>query len=141
MSRTSSGGMKAFAVGAVLAVTVVLAGGAPAGAVGAGGASVSARKDCDQSRYLCLWDGKNYQRNVSWYEVTAAPRYKCGKGSWKPPYAPRRLPRSTWNRTTKTWYGKDSRNKDRQIIRKTGMRGSTDPDISAWKSIKKWCWK
>ncbi|MDX2935806.1 hypothetical protein [Streptomyces ipomoeae] len=133
--------MKAFAVASAMAVTVTLAGGAQAGAAEA---SPAARGDCNQSRYLCLWDAKNYKQNISWYQVTAAPEYKCSRGGWKPPYMDRpqkRLPRSTWNRTTKTWYGKDSRGNDKQIIRKTGLRGSTDPDISAWKSIKKWCWK
>lgn len=131
-------GVKGLAVTSAMTVAMVLAAGVQAESAEA------ARSECKPSGYLCLWDGKKYKRNMSLYMVTAAPEYKCGRGAWKPPYIdlPRkRLPRSTWNRTTKTWYGKDGRNNDRQVIRKTGLRGSTDPDISAWKSIKKWCWK
>ena len=132
-------GMKGLAVASAMTVGVVLAGGMQAETAEA------AMGDCKPKGSLCLWDAKNYKRNMSSYMVTAAPDYKCGRGAWKPPFADhptnKRLPRSTWNRTTKTWYGKDSRGRDRQIVRKTGMRGSTDPDISAYKSIKKWCWK
>ncbi|WP_159766890.1 hypothetical protein [Streptomyces sp. HM190] len=132
-------GMKGLAVASAMTVGMVLAGGIQAGPAEA------AMGDCKPKGSLCLWDAKNYQHTMSYYMVKAVPDYKCGRGAWKPPYADhpthKRLPRSTWNRTTKTWYGKDSRGKDRQIVRKTGMRGSTDPDISAYKSIKKWCWK
>ncbi|MET9846350.1 hypothetical protein [Streptomyces ossamyceticus] len=132
-------GMKGLVIASAMTVGMVLAGGIQADSAEA------AMGDCKPNGSLCLWDAKNYKHTMSYYKVNAVADYKCGRGAWVPPYADhpthKRLPRSTWNRTTKTWYGKDSRGRDRQIVRKTGMRGSTDPDISAYKSIKKWCWK
>jgi hypothetical protein len=131
--------MKGLVIASAMTVGVVLAGGIQADSAEA------AMGDCKPRGSLCLWDAKNYRANISLYKVQASPSYKCGKGAWKPPHTNlpqhKRFPRSTWNRTTKTWYAKDSGGEVEQIIRKTGLRGSTDADISAYRSITSYCWK
>ncbi|MGW1373778.1 peptidase inhibitor family I36 protein [Streptomyces sp. NPDC002446] len=113
----------------------------PAQASGQGevrAAHADGRYDCTNG-WFCTWDGEGYRQNETWAESKDVSFAKCDQGSWNP--RGKYLPRSAWNRTNHTWYGKDKNGTVRQTVRKKAMHGSLAPDLAEWKSITHWCWK
>ncbi|MDF3301027.1 hypothetical protein [Streptomyces tropicalis] len=127
------GGLRAAAATAAAGALLALV---PAAAAQADPGPAAASRPC-ASGWMCMWDQPHYTHRKYWDQMRPiGTREKCGNEGWWPRWSDD-LQRSAWNRTSKTWYGLDRRNRAKVTVKK----GAKVPSIGVYKSVTHWCWK